>query len=169
MVYSSHTKCQLFRLNIKWSSHFQMWMSSNWFVQVLAMTVIPAFCTITFSISPHICLLFATCKRSTSINNMQLIIQSLKQNTFVYPLWWHIEENVVGLEFIPAQRAYMVEMYIDTKCLKVMKWRFQKQFRNRNPPIVGTIWYNYLKYSRHGTNWYRNIVHIRSPCSTRSH
>jgi len=76
--------------------------------------------------------------------------------------------KMVGVQFTDEQRAYMVEVYIETKNLQETKRKFQRRYRNRNAPSLRTIKRNYFKYRGYGTSHNRNKGNSGRPRSART-
>lgn len=68
--------------------------------------------------------------------------------------------KMVGQQFTPQERAFMVSSYMRTHSYQRTIQMFQRRFQNRNVPSKSTISRNVRKYSTHGTS--RNLNQGRS-------
>ena len=52
----------------------------------------------------------------------------------------HLSDNMVGQQFTPQERAFLVRVYIETGSHQEAMHRFQHEYTGRQPPSPSTIY-----------------------------
>ena len=75
---------------------------------------------------------------------------------------------MVGQQFTPQERAFLVRVYIETGSRQETIRQFQHEYPDRQAPSPSTVWRNYQKYVTHGTSTNRNMGNSGRPRTVRS-
>ena len=78
------------------------------------------------------------------------------------------DTKMVGQQFTPEQRTFMVLSYYETGSPLQSRQAFVERFPNRRPPDKRTIVRNFQKYQRHATSHNRNKGNSGRPKVARS-